>query len=157
MGSGLLWKTIVTLRTYQHRSVTRGESHRTSNPCRNAAEVSGPELMDSWTESQRKGGLRSDECRFQLGFGGKIVVCDKDKREHPDCFQRKVQKPTSVMEWRRSRAHSMGDDCHMCGGSTDTWVYPRVWGFRDVCRASKPCLFPGNPGLFQQDNARPHT
>ena len=50
------------------------------------------------------------------------VLCVKDERDQPDFYQRKVQKPTSVMVWECTRNHSMGD-LHICDGTIDTEAY----------------------------------
>ena len=54
----------------------------------------------------------------------------KDEKDHPDCYQRKVQKPASVMVWEYIRAHDMGD-LHICEDTIDTALMLEFW--RDIC------------------------
>ena len=77
-----------------------------------------------WTERQWKRVLWSDESTFQLVFGknGHRILCAKDEKDHPDCYQQKVQKPASVMVWGCISAHSMGD-LHICEGTIDAEAY----------------------------------
>ena len=70
------------------------------------------------------------------------------KKDHPDCYQQKVQKTTSVMVRGCISTHGMGD-LHICEGTIDVEAYV---GILERCQ-----LFPGTPCLFQQDNARPHS
>ena len=63
-------------------------------------------------------------------------------KDHPDCYQRKVQKP-ALMVWGFISAHGMGD-LHIRDGIGD--ILP-----------SRRRLFPENPCLFQQDIARLHS
>ena len=46
-----------------------------------------------WTERQWKRVLWSDESTFQLGFWKNGCLRAKDEKDHPDCYQQKVQKP----------------------------------------------------------------
>lgn len=51
--------------------------------------------------------LWSDESTFQIVFGnhGCRFLRAKEEKDHPDCHQRKVQKPASVMVWGCVNAH----------------------------------------------------
>ena len=62
--------------------------------------------------------LWSEESTFQKVFGnhGHCVLWAKEKKGHPDCYQRKVQKPTSVMLWGCVSAHGIGN-LHICEGT----------------------------------------
>ena len=64
-----------------------------------------------WTERQWKHVFGSDESTFHLVFGKnrRRSLDAKEKKYHPDCYQRKVQKSASVMVWRCISAHSTGD------------------------------------------------
>ena len=58
---------------------------------------------------------------YSLFFGkilspGRRILCAKDENDQPDCYQRKVQKPASVMVWGCISAHGMGD-LHICEGT----------------------------------------
>ena len=76
-----------------------------------------------WTERQWKRVLWSDEPTFQLVFGknGRWILSAKDEKDHPNCYQREVQKPASVMVWGCISAHGMGD-LHICEGTIDAYV-----------------------------------
>ena len=91
-------------------------------------------------------------------FLGKTDVgfyCAEDERKgHPDCYQRKVQKPASMMVWGCISAHGMGD-LHISEGTIDAEAYVGILGRHMLL--SRRRLFPGSPCLFQQDNARPHS
>jgi len=52
--------------------------------------------------------LWSDESTFLIVFGnpGRRVLRAKEEKDHPDCYQRKVQKPASVMVWGGVSAHA---------------------------------------------------
>ena len=54
-----------------------------------------------WTDTKWKSVLWSDEPTFQFVFGNLAyhVPRTKEEKDHPDCYQRKVQKPASVMVW----------------------------------------------------------
>ncbi|XP_072136370.1 uncharacterized protein [Mobula birostris] len=69
-----------------------------------------------WTERLWNRMLWSDESTFQLVFGknGRRVLHAKDENDHPDCYQRKVQKPASVMVWGCISAHGMEFLCKCC-------------------------------------------
>lgn len=109
-----------------------------------------------WTERLWNRVLWSDESTFQLVFGknGRRVLRAKDENDHPDCYQRKVQKPASVMVWGCISAHGMGE-LHVCEGTIDSEAYIRI--LERHMLPSRRRLFPGRPCLFQQDNARPHS
>ena len=86
----------------------------------------------------------SDESTFQLIFG--------EKRTLNFCYQWKVRKPASVMAWGCISDHSMGD-LHICEGTIEAYV-----GILERhILPSRRRLFTGTAGLFQPDNARPHS
>ena len=64
-----------------------------------------------WTDEQWKSVMWSDESTFQIVFGnhGRRVLQAKEEKDHPDCYQLKVQKPTPVMVWRCSARGIMGN------------------------------------------------
>ena len=68
-----------------------------------------------WTDEQWKSVMWSDESTFQIVFGnhGRRVLQAKEEKDHPDCYQLKVQKPTPVMVWRCSARGIMGN-VHLC-------------------------------------------
>ena len=109
-----------------------------------------------WTEAKWKSVLWSDESTFQIVFGnnGRRVLRTKEEKDHPDCYQRKVQKPASVMVWGCVSAHGMGN-LHICEGTINAERYIQVLEQHIV--PSKRRLFQGRSCLFQQDNAKPHT
>ena len=57
---------------------------------RNAAEFSGPKVI--WDGPKDNGNVFSGRTS-QLVFvkNGRWILCDKDEKDHPDCYQRKVQ------------------------------------------------------------------
>ncbi|KAJ0019198.1 hypothetical protein NQD34_006767 [Periophthalmus magnuspinnatus] len=93
--------------------------------------------------------LWSDESTFQIVFGnhGHHVLRAKEEKDHPDCYQRKVQKPASVMVWGCVSAHGMGN-LHMCEGTINADRHIQVLEQR---------LFQERSCLFQQGNAKPHS
>ena len=78
----------------------------------------------------------------------------KDEKDHPDCYQRKVQKPAPVMVWGCISAQDMGD-LHICEGTIDAEAYVRI--LERHMLPSRQLLFPGTLCPFLQDNARPHS
>ena len=58
------------------------------------------------------------------------------------------------MVWGCISTHGMGD-LHICEGTIDAEAYVGILETHMV--PSRQHLFPGTPGLFQQDNARPHS
>ena len=93
-----------------------------------------------WTGKQWK--LWSDESTSQLVFGknGHQILRAKGEKDHPDCSQRKVQKPASVMVWGCISAHDMGD-LHICEGTIYADAY--VGNFGETY-AAKMTTFPRN-------------
>ena len=86
--------------------------------------------------------LGKKECR---------ILHAKDEKDHPNCYQQKLQK---LMLCGYISPHDMGD-LHICEGTTDAEAYVGIlerymlpWTWQ---------LFPGTPCLFQQDIARPHS
>ena len=61
---------------------------------------------------------------FQVVFGkkGRRILRAKDEKDHADCYQRKVEKPASVMVWGCISAQGMGD-LHICEGTIDAEAY----------------------------------
>ena len=163
MCSGVLWKIIVT----QHSLPLHQEMQLDIVLCnlgrhwlilrRNGAKVLWARSHLRWTEWQWETCLSwSDKSTFQLVFGknGHRILRAKDEKDHPDCYQRKVQKPASVMVWGCISAHGMGD-LHICEGTIDAEAYLGI--LERHMLPSRRRLFPGTPCLFQQDNARPHS
>ena len=74
-----------------------------------------------WTE-QWKSVLWSDESMFQIVFEnhGRCVLWAKE--DCPDCYQRKVQKPASVLVWGCVSAHGMGN-LHNCEGTINAETF----------------------------------
>ena len=99
-------------------------------------------------------GQTSPHFRLVFGKNGCRILRAKDEKDHPDCYQRKVQKPASVMVWGCISAHGMGD-LHICEGTIDAEAYVGI--LERHMLPSRRRLFPGTPCLFQQDNARPHS
>ncbi len=108
-----------------------------------------------WTDAKWKSVLWSDESTFQIVFGnyGRRVHRAKEEKDHPDCYQCKVQKPASVMVWGCVSAHGMGN-LHICEGTINAERYIQV--LEQYMLPSKQCLFQGHPCLFQ-DNSKPHS
>ena len=80
-----------------------------------------------WTDAKWKSVLTSDESTFQIIFGncGCCVLWAKEEKEHLDCYQRKVQKPASVMVWGCVSGHGMAN-LHICGGTINAERYIQV-------------------------------
>ena len=100
--------------------------------------------------------LWSDESTFQIVFGnhGRHVLRVKEGKDHSDCYQRKVQKPASVMVWGCVSASGIGN-LHICEGTINAERYIQV--LEQHMLPSKQCLFQRCPCLFMQDNAEPHS
>ncbi len=54
-----------------------------------------------WTVAKWKTVLWSDESKFKVLFGklGHHVICTKEDKDNPSCYQHSVQKPASLMVW----------------------------------------------------------
>ena len=95
----------------------------------------------------------SPHFRLFLGKIGRRILRAKDEKDHPDCFQRKVQKPASVIVWGCISAHVMGD-LQICEGTIDaSTIYVGIFGRHML--PSRRRLFPGTvyfsrtmPGLI---------
>jgi len=90
-------------------SVTLGESY-TSILCSDAAGFSGPELISDSQKDSENVYCTQTIPHFNL-FPGKMdfkFSVPKNHRDHPELNQWQIQKQTSVMVWRCSRANSMG-------------------------------------------------
>ena len=104
---------------------------------RNAA---GPEVIQ---DGPKDSGNWSDESTFQLVFRKNRcrILRSKDKKDRPDCFQRKVQKAA----------------CVICIHVKVPLMQALRLEFWERNMLPSRQLFPGTPCLFQQDNARPHS
>ncbi|KAI3362824.1 hypothetical protein L3Q82_001665 [Scortum barcoo] len=60
-----------------------------------------------------------------FGNRGHRVLQAKEEKDHPDCYQLKVQKPASVMVWGRVSAHGM-DNFHICDGTINAESFPQM-------------------------------
>ena len=118
---------------------------------RHAAKFSGPEGIWNWLKDS--GNVFSGQMspHFSLFFGKTDVGFYVPKMKRPDCYQRKVQKPASVMVWGCISAHGMGD-LHICEGTID--VEANV-GILERCQdelsskhASVPTFFECVAGIF---------
>ena len=78
-------------------------------------------------------------------------VVFKEEKDHPDCYQRKVQKPASVMVWGCVNTSGISN-LHICEGTIKDEKYIQV--LEQHMLPSKQHLFQGRPYLFQQDNAK---
>ncbi|KAK3525958.1 hypothetical protein QTP70_011402 [Hemibagrus guttatus] len=63
-----------------------------------------------WTVAKWKTVLWSDQSKFEVLFGklGHHVIRTKEDKDNPSCYQRSVQKPTSLMVWGCMSACGMG-------------------------------------------------
>ena len=93
-----------------------------------------------------EGVLWSDKSTFLIFFGndGRCVLRPKEEKDHPDCYQRKVQKPASVMVWGCVGDHGMGN-LQICVGTINAERYiqvlePRMLPSKQL-RQGRPCLF----------------
>ena len=78
----------------------------------------------------------------------------KEEKDHPDCYQCKVQKPASVMIQGRVSAHGLGN-LHICEGTRNAKRYIEV--LEQHMLPSGHRLFQEHHCLVQQDNAKPHS
>lgn len=71
--------------------------------------------------------LRCHEFTFHIAFRnhGHRVLWVREKKDHPDCFQCKDQKPVSVMVWGCVNAHGMGNR-HISEGTINAEKYIEV-------------------------------
>ena len=53
------------------------------------------------------------------------VLRTKEEKNHPDCYQQKVQKPASVMVWGCDRALGKGN-LHFCDGTINAEKYIEI-------------------------------
>ncbi len=75
------------------------------------------------------------------------VLRAKEEGELPAWYQRSVQKPASLMVWECISAYGMGS-LHVLEGTMNAERYIKVL---------EQHMLPSRRGLFQQDNAKPHT
>ncbi|KAK3528642.1 hypothetical protein QTP70_006342 [Hemibagrus guttatus] len=63
-----------------------------------------------WTVAKWKTVLWSDQSKFEVLFGklGRHVIRTKEDKDNPNCYQRSVQKPASLMVWGCMSACGMG-------------------------------------------------
>uniref|UniRef100_A0AAR2J834 Transposase Tc1-like domain-containing protein n=1 Tax=Pygocentrus nattereri TaxID=42514 RepID=A0AAR2J834_PYGNA len=101
-----------------------------------------------WTDAKWKSVLWSDESTFQIGFGnhGRCVLRAKEEKDCLD-YQRKVQKPASLMVWGCVSAHGMGN-LHICEGTINAERYIQV--LEQHMLPSKQRLFQGHPAYFSK-------
>ena len=146
MGSGILWKIIVT----QHSSPLNQEMQLEVVLCKEEGLIN----FRKNTERPYKRVLWSEESIFLLDFGknGQRILCTKDEKDNPDFYEQEVQK--TAWWWWCISAYGMGD-LHACEGTIDTEAYVEI--LERQMPPSRRRLFPGTPCLFQQDNARPHS
>ncbi len=109
-----------------------------------------------WTVSKWKSVLWSDESKFDILVGnhGRRVLRAKEEGDLAACYQHSVQKPASLMVWGGISAYGMGS-LHVLEGTTNAQRYIKV--LEQHMLPSRRRLFQGRPGVFQQDNANPHT
>ncbi len=109
-----------------------------------------------WTVAKWKTVLWSDESKFEVLFGklGCHVIRTKEDKDNPSCYQRSVQKPSSLMVWGCMSACGMGS-LHIWKGTINAERYIQV--LEQHMLPSRRRLFQGRPCIFQHDNARPHT
>ncbi len=99
-----------------------------------------------WTVSKWKSVLWSDKSKFDIIVGNEMSSGLK-RRELPAWYQRSVQKPASLMVWECISAYGMGS-LHVLEGTMNAERYIKVL---------EQHMLPSRRGLFQQDNAKPHT
>ncbi len=109
-----------------------------------------------WTVSKWKSVLWSDESKFDILVGnhGRRVIWAKEEGDLPECYQRSVQKPASLMVWGCISAYVMGS-LHVLEGTMNAERYIKV--LEQHMLPSRRRLFQGRPCVFQQDNTKPHT
>lgn len=76
-----------------------------------------------WTGAKLKR-LWTDESIFQTVFGNheRCVLQAKEEKEHPDCYQQKVQNPPSVITLGYVSSHGKGN-VHICDGKISAERY----------------------------------
>ncbi len=79
------------------------------------------------TFSKWKSVLRSDESKFDILVGNHRdrVLWAKEEGDHPACYQRSVQKPSSLMVWGCISAYCMGS-LHVLEGTMNTESYIKI-------------------------------
>lgn len=102
-------------------------------------------------KNSRKTVLWSDTSKFEILFGnyGGCILCTKDEREHPACYQRSVQKPTSLMVWAALVPMTWAA-CTFAKGTISAERHIQI--LLQHMLPSRQCLFQ-RPCIFQQDNA----
>ena len=101
--------------------------------------------------------LWSDESTFQTVFGNRVccVLRAKEEKDHPHCYQCKVQKPASVVVRGCVSAHGIMGNLHISEGTISAEKYIQV--LEQHMLRSKQRLFQGCHCLSMQDNAELHS
>lgn len=96
----------------------------------------------SCTDAKLKCVLWCDEVTFKLFFKnhGYCVLRANKEKDHPGCYQRKVQKTASVMVWGCVSANGM-DNLHICEGNINAKRYKQVL---------EQHMLPARQGLFHK-------
>ncbi len=91
----------------------------------------------------------SDESKFDILVGNHRdrVLWAKEEGDHPACYQRSVQKPSSLMVWGCISAYCMGS-LHVLEGTMNAESYIKIL---------EQHMLPSRRRVFQQDNTKPHT
>ncbi|GBN39683.1 Transposable element Tc1 transposase [Araneus ventricosus] len=110
----------------------------------------------SWTPSQWKKVLWTDESIFEVPFGniGRKVIRKKDGANDPSYYKRLVYKASSVMVWGCLAANGVGN-LNFCAGTIKALDYIRALEVN--LRPSVQRLFDRKRYIFQQDDAKSHT
>ena len=122
MDSEVLWKSIVT----QHNPLLHQEMQLEIVLCNNTLWNNFAQKCCSLCLKSSEMGRKMVETRSLVrrvtDSTSVLILRAKDEKDHPDCYQRKVHKPASVMVWGCINAHGMSD-LHMCEGTIDAEAY----------------------------------
>ncbi len=102
-----------------------------------------------WTVPKWKSVLWSEESKFDVIFGNQWchVLQAKEEGDLPACYQRSVQKPSSLMVWGYISACGMGS-LHVLEGPLNAERYIKVL---------EQHMLPSRWCALQQDNVKPHS
>lgn len=102
------------------------ESHRNSYPLIYHLDTWRPwaGVHLRWTDAKWERVLSSDRSTFQTALGHHRchVLKAKEEKDHPDCYQHKVQKPASLVVCGRIIANSKGNP-HICDSTKESEMY----------------------------------
>lgn len=113
----------------------------------------GPSSSQMDSHKVQKVSLSSTCLHFKFFSGnyGRDVLQAEEENDHPDCYQRKGPKPTSVMVQGHYTAHDRGN-LHICDGIINAERYIQV-----LEQHPDNVLFRVIPVYSCRENAKPHS